>query len=474
MNEVYSKDLGIVTAYGYALSKGYTGTEDEFAALMADYATVGQQAVDAALAAEGYALGTHNGEPVPSTDPAYHNNAKYYAEQLEPALDALDYALAAFPTATLADRPIASFDDGADDIPVKDLTVSIEPVQAGSGDPTPDNVRPITGWTGANIARTGKNLFNCPTTASTSGGVTSTPNGDGSLTLEGDADASPFNRNIPLLFPLPPNTTCTITLNNAEINAEVGVRLLDTTSTTKFGTQVLADATNKSATVTVSNTWTAATAINIFVRSNHSDVSAITLKVQVELGDTATAWEAYNGDTHSVSWESEAGTVYGGTLDVTTGVLTVTHKSIKGSTLGTWAQHPNYATQYRKNFSDANTGGYAKKNGYRNIFSDSYTTGNSSDNNTIFGFSESALVTIHDNRFESDPVGFTAAIADVQFVYELETPLTYQLTPTEVKSLLGENHIAADTGNVSVTYRADPTLFINDKVAALTALMSES
>lgn len=44
---------------------------------------------------------------------------------------------------------VASFTDGADDVPVKDMTVAIEPVQSGSGDPSPSNVRPISGWTGA-------------------------------------------------------------------------------------------------------------------------------------------------------------------------------------------------------------------------------------------------------------------------------------------------------------------------------------
>lgn len=45
------KDLGIVTAYGYAVEKGYTGTEEEFAALMADYAAVGQRAEQSAAQA---------------------------------------------------------------------------------------------------------------------------------------------------------------------------------------------------------------------------------------------------------------------------------------------------------------------------------------------------------------------------------------------------------------------------------------
>ena len=46
-----SKFIGDVSAYAYAVSKGYTGTEEEFAELMAAYADVGQTAVDAKDAA---------------------------------------------------------------------------------------------------------------------------------------------------------------------------------------------------------------------------------------------------------------------------------------------------------------------------------------------------------------------------------------------------------------------------------------
>ena len=45
------KDLGAVSAYAYAVEKGYTGTEAEFAELMASYAEVGQTAADAAESA---------------------------------------------------------------------------------------------------------------------------------------------------------------------------------------------------------------------------------------------------------------------------------------------------------------------------------------------------------------------------------------------------------------------------------------
>ena len=43
-------------------------------------------------------------------------------------------------------QSVATFNDGSD-LPLKSLTASIVPVQAGSGDPSPTNERPISGWT---------------------------------------------------------------------------------------------------------------------------------------------------------------------------------------------------------------------------------------------------------------------------------------------------------------------------------------
>lgn len=43
---------------------------------------------------------------------------------------------------------------------------------------------------------------------------------------------------------------------------------------------------------------------------------------------------------------------------------------------------------------------------------------------------------------------------------ELSTPVTYQLTATEVAALLGQNNIWADCGPVSVDYPADTKLYI--------------
>ena len=56
--------------------------------------------------------------------------------------------------------------------------------------------------------------------------------------------------------------------------------------------------------------------------------------------------------------------------------------------------------------------------------------------------------------------------------YPLAIPVTYQLTPQEVKTILGENNIFADTGDVSVEYRADIKKYIDKVVATAISALS--
>ena len=62
-------------------------------------------------------------------------------------------AVEGFKKKSIANTPtdIASFNDDTAN-PMPSLEISIEPVQSGSGDPSPSNVRPISGWSGAKIA----------------------------------------------------------------------------------------------------------------------------------------------------------------------------------------------------------------------------------------------------------------------------------------------------------------------------------
>ena len=58
-----------------------------------------------------------------------------------------------------------------------------------------------------------------------------------------------------------------------------------------------------------------------------------------------------------------------------------------------------------------------------------------------------------------------AAYKNATICYKLVTTATYPLTAPQITTLLGSNHISCDAGEVTVTYHADPTLFITKKIA---------
>ena len=84
--------------------------------------------------------------------------------------------------------PLTSFRTNGD--PLAGLTVSLKLKQSGSGDPSPNNIRPISGQTGVVIRRSGKNLAvprqtYAPGTTATSFGVVRTVKPDGTVHISG-------------------------------------------------------------------------------------------------------------------------------------------------------------------------------------------------------------------------------------------------------------------------------------------------
>ena len=171
-----------------------------------------------------------------------------------------------------------------------------------------------------------------------------------------------------------------------------------------------------------------------------------TAKVQVEFGSTATAYEPYNGHVYEITWQTEAGTVYGGTLDVTTGVLTIDRAIIGGSS---WTQY-NASNGYKAyRINDCVRGKY------------NADTPNEPMSNAIseFGsFSSSAMdKNIIQPPRSSSSVAYMALLESVDpsivfLTYLIDTPQVVQLTAEEVKALCGQNNIFADCGDVDVEY----------------------
>lgn len=221
-------------------------------------------------------------------------------------------------------------------------------------------------------------------------------------------------------------------------------------------------------------TFTTTAEMSYILAANYSDHPT-----QLESGSTVTSFEpyenlcpisgftgvniyresAYDPDadpTYSIDWTDEAGTVYGGSLDVTSGVLTVNREMFTktscngvGATAGcfyviapspveknpglaisTYLQTHNGSgnTAIQPNFSLTQSGGMATVIWCR--LDSTYTTKAEVD-----GYLSSNPLTI---------------------VCKLDTPITIQLTPTEIQMLLGNNVLWNDiNGDMTLEYLAD-------------------
>lgn len=190
---------------------------------------------------------------------------------------------------------------------------------------------------------------------------------------------------------------------------------------------------------------------------------------QLEFGSTATAYEAYQGQTVSVNISSVAGgTVYGGTLDITTGELVVDRKRVDLGGLS-FAYNSTSGLFYAT-VSDAiavNQHGDEKAVCSCYVNAD-YLTGGTLQNGEFClcdgQFSATKRLAIKDDRY-SDVATFKAAVTGQDLVYTLESPITYAISQAEITSLLGGNTIWTDAGQVTVTYRADTEMYINKRLA---------
>jgi hypothetical protein len=259
---------------------------------------------------------------------------------------------------------IASFNDGQA-LPLTKLLIDIEPVQSGSGDPSPSNVRPITGWTECNLKNFVINLWN----EEWESGYY-----DASGNPQPNANAirsKNFIQVMPNMVIRPINGTD----NNGRFNFyDKDKNWIGTTTGYNYNITIPSNCYYM-----LISTGTA------YGNTYKNDIS-------INYPSTDTSYHAYKGNTYNIEFPSQAGTVYGGSLDVTNGVLTVTDgyiASYNGETLpSTWISSM-----------------------------DVYAEG-------------------------------TTPTTGAEVVYKLATPQTYNLTPTEVKTLLGINNIFADTGDI--------------------------
>lgn len=328
------------------------------------------------------------------------------------------------------------------------LKVRIDPIQEGSGDPSPTNIRPISGRTGMTVTRAGKNLLDLSEhLRASSNGLTFTPDAsDGNKVAISGTASSTWSSMLASQIPIALKAGRTYTFSVGR-----------TIPNSAFIRIVNADGTNTARVIPANSdhiTWTQTadgTTVSEIVLQNLTSGSAVnyTLSFMVEDGASATDYTPYVGQTYPITWETEAGTVYGGTLDVASGVLTVDRAIVDMGTL---------------NYTYDSSGGrfYTSVSGKKNESSDSEmmlaissmykpmtATAFQSNptNGTMRGATVGGYCYFRNNEY-TDAAAFKTAMAGQTLVYELATPQTYQLTPTEVRTIAGLNQIYSDAGPV--------------------------
>ena len=315
--------------------------------------------------------------------------------------------------------------------PTKIVHVQIESGSIATSYAPYSNICPITGWAGAKVTRTRKNLL------------------DLTILKQGSFDGiqGPNNVSSDGYLPIKGGVTYAWSTALSSINGRY-VRIYDSNkllldSITLYGRGTKTFSTPENACF-FRVMWYVSTGII------PADITAD----QIEFGSTATAYEPYQGETYDITFPSEAGTVYGGTLDVTTGVLTVDRAMVDLGTL-TWnaaqiakgnrffsssliaAKYPTEVTSETPNllcsafkakpintYNQAVDGITAHPNGNIQVYMDAYKSLTNSE--------------------------FTTAMSGAQLCYELAIPITYQLTPTQILLLEEHKHVWADCGDITL------------------------
>lgn len=312
---------------------------------------------------------------------------------------------------TVGPADICTFDATIPE-PYQSVTVNVE---ATGGNGTPDNPIAINGYTEANITRCGVNIWNEETE---SGSINS---------LGQDTPSSTQIRTVGYVSVKPSTTYYLKTPKN------VGLFYYDASKTLISSELGTANSTFTTPSNCAFIRWYF---IPDYGTTYNNDTS-------INYPATDTTYHAYNGNTYTIAFGQ---TVYGGVLDVTRGKLTVTHGGVDLSTLDWTASTYGYRTADLA--SDVKTP--ATDNIKADIISEAYNPvarnniGSQGDNNIAISTSGNILVSSN-----STPTGYA--------VYELATPFDIDLTPVQIRALVGENNVFADCGETEVEYLTEGT-----------------
>lgn len=324
------------------------------------------------------------------------------------------------------------------------VTASWEPVQEGSGEPSPDNLRPIHGRTRVNVERSGENLLNS---------VPELPiriyKNSPSVVVRG--------------WTLPAGQyTMDVRLDVIPGGEALGAALI------KYE---LANGTEKYFVPRASNETSATTAFETAIKAitvvNYGNIDGNITGISLVPGTAAGDFEPYTGQTATVTLPH---TIYGGTVDAVTGEGQETWKALTFDGTEEWLADNDYAYIPKNEYILAEVNVPAYSNQY--LYHPKYST---QDGQTYMTASGTRYL-------EFGPVDSVSAWIDhlvaqkakgtpVQVAIAPKTPTSFTATGAQpIPALPGVNTLLTDTDTLTVTGRADPIKRITDLEDAVASM----
>lgn len=351
--------------------------------------------------------------------------------------------------------------------------VSWEPTQEGSGDPSPDNVRPIKGRDSVTVERCGENVIELLSTNDSASGIKIAVDAEKNITLNGTTvEKSNITIGMCRLHWVA-GKTYTMYVKKVGGSASLGsgddITFAYSLFTQDYNRYFRGDtrSTNLNAYI-ASNAALVETEFIFMLQCWRSGTVFNNYKFQIEVVEGTTAPTAYTPYTGQTTTLTLPRTIYGGTVDAVTGEGNENAKII---TL------------------DGNELKFAKANIYINLPAHSapgISKGGiiccSHFNRRLF-----AVNTTYDFCFllESDMTSLFASVDDlnaylaaqyaagtpVQITYKLAEPVPFTATSAQpIPALSGVNTVITDADSVTVTGRADPIKRITDLEDAVASM----
>lgn len=336
--------------------------------------------------------------------------------------------------------------------------IRMEPVQSGSGDASPDNYRKITGRMATKVMRTGKNLF---------------PGGTYNINPDGLADHDGYV-DVEFDVPLPPGTyTVSALVSSTDTEnkySRIGFRDKDTTVFTYI--DFSRAASRESHQITLTGYTNLIRLLSSFSRSSSAGDSSVWTDVQIQAGSEAEAYEPYQGDVFTLQLGQ---TVYGGTLDANSGLMIIDYacETFDGETDRLKFMEKSGVDSVDRylrgrSVTTPNTGVVCSHAKPGKANGDLYTAFINSNGSISWNFAPYGTTTVEDiNRYLREQY---ANGTPVQFCYKLNTPVTIQLSPTEILALTGLNTVYTDADGMELTYNKSFVREHEEVMARLAAL----